>query len=268
MKKNIDTLYKAIKLGHSENKLYAERALKLKQLQDYKKQMDSVLRNITKKNSIHLVESCAGNCFVSFYLAWFYQEEFPGIIKFTCIEQNERLMLEAKKTAEGLGLNNMDFIASDVNEVELKEPISIIFSLHACDVATDYTIALGIKNKARYILSVSCCQFTVQKSFKSKQLASVTRHSVYKEQISSILADSLRAELLTSHGYKTDIFTFTSVKNSGKNIMLRAMFTPINEKRKLDSEANYRLLKSYFKRIPVLETLLYKSITINYRSVS
>ncbi|MGL1892722.1 MAG: SAM-dependent methyltransferase [Spirochaetaceae bacterium] len=268
MIKNIESLYKAIKLGHSGNKLYAGRSLKLKQLQDYKKQMDSILKKITKKSTIHLVESCAGNCFVSFYLAWFYQDEFPGIIKFTCIEQNERLMSEAKETAMKLGLDNMSFITSDVNKVDFKNSVSVVFSLHACDMATDYTIALGIKTNARYILSVSCCQFTAQNRLKPKTLSSATRHSVYKEQLTAILADSLRTEFLIKYGFKTDIFAFTSVKNSGKNIMLRAMSTPLSEKKKQDSLVSYNLLKSYFKNIPVIESLLEQYEKTKYRAVS
>lgn len=256
MNNNINELYRAIKLGHEGNKLYSGRDLKLQQLKDYKKQMDAILKKVSKKQVIQLVESCAGNCFVSFYLAWHYREEFGSGIHFTCIERNERLMIEARETAKILGLENMTFLASNVEDVKFETPIHIVFSLHACDLATDYTLALGALNKARYILSVSCCQHTLHKKIKGHPLTSMTRHSVYKEQLTAMLGDTLRAELLITKGYKTDIFAFTSFKNSGKNIMLRATLTPMSERKIIEAKENYESLKSLFKGVPELQALI------------
>ncbi len=259
MNNNIEILYKAIKLSHAGNRLYSGRDLKLNQLQDYKKQMDSILKKISKKQTIQMVESCAGNCFLSFYLAWFYKNESNKNIHFTCIERNPRLMKEAELTAIKLGLTNMTFIASNVEDVKLDVPVHVVYSLHACDLATDYTLYLGVKTKARYILSVSCCQFTIQKRIKSHPLTSMTRHSVYKEQLTAMLADTMRAELLIKQGFKTEIFPFTSVKNSGRNIMLRATLTPISEKKKLNAFKNYQTLKELFNAEPELVALLCKN---------
>lgn len=253
---NINKLYKAIKLGHEGNRLYAGRDLKLNQLQDYKKQMDAVLKKISKKQTINLVESCAGNCFVSFYLAWHYREEFPDTIKFTCIERNERLMKEAKETAKELGLNNMTFIASNVEDVDFEEAVHVVYSLHACDLATDYTLFLGTKCKARYVLSVSCCQHTIHKKIKGHPLTAMTRHGVYKDLMAAMIGDSMRAELMTMNGYKTDIFAFTSIKNTGKNAMLRACLTPMSNKKKQEAEEKYEGLKLLFKAEPELSNLV------------
>lgn len=253
---NINKLYKAIKLSHEGNKLYAGRDLKLNQLQDYKKQMDAVLKKISKKQTINLVESCAGNCFVSFYLAWHYREEYPKTIKFTCIERNERLMEEAKETAKELGLENMRFIASNVEDVEFEEAVHVVYSLHACDMATDYTLYLGAKSNARYVLSVSCCQHTMHKRIKGHPLTSMTRHGVYKDLVAAMIGDTMRAELMTEKGYKTDIFAFTSVKNTGKNVMLRACLTPTSHKKKQEATEKYEALKLLFKAEPELGKLL------------
>jgi hypothetical protein len=46
-----------------------------------------------------------------------------------------------------------------------------------------------------------------------------------KERFADLLTDSLRAEILKLHGYRTDIFEFVSVDHTPRNLMIRAVFT-------------------------------------------
>lgn len=271
MKKEYMPLYKAIKLAHEGGRLYKGMDLKLKQLEDYKKQMDSTIKKISKKQTIYMVESCAGNCYLTLYLAWFYNKEYPGVFDFTCIERNGRLMDEAKVSAKNLGLDNIKFISSNVEDVKFENDVQVVYSLHACDLATDYTIALGINLKARAILSVSCCQHTIHKSIKGHPLTRITQHGVYKEMMAAMLGDTLRSELLTYKGYKTDIFAFTGIKNSGRNVMLRGSLTPINEVKKREAINSFHFLSSMFKTKPELYNLITvedKDKVVELRSVS
>lgn len=256
MKKEYMPLYKAIKLAHEGGRLYKGMDLKLNQLEDYKKQMDATLKKISKKQTIYMVESCAGNCYLTLYLAWFYNKEFPGILSFTCIERNGRLMEEAESTAKKLGINNIHFISSNVEDVKFKNNIHVVYSLHACDLATDYTIALGVNLKAKAILSVSCCQHTIHKSIKGHPLTRITQYGVYKEIMASMLGDTLRSELLIYKGYKSDIFAFTGIKNSGRNIMLRGALTPISESKKKEAINSFNFLSTMFKTKPELYNLI------------
>ena len=205
-------LYKAIKLHHEGGECYKGRDLKLRQLKDYKIQMDAVLSKLSKKQTLHLVESCSGNCYLTFYLAWHYREIYKDRIKYTCIERNSRLITEAQKTAQLLGLENIEFISANVEDILFTEKVHIVYSLHACDSATDATIALGVNCSARYIMSVSCCQHRMHKKLKGHQLTALTRHGVYKEQLSHMIADSMRACYIARFCYESDIFAFTSTK--------------------------------------------------------
>lgn len=256
MKKEYMSLYKAIKLAHEGERLYKGMDLKLKQLEDYKKQMDATIKKISKKQTIYMVESCAGNCYLTLYLAWFYSREYPGVFDFTCVERNGRLMEEANDTAKKLGLNNITFISSNVEDVCFENSVHVVYSLHACDLATDYTLALGVKLNARAILSVSCCQHTIHRNMKGHPLTRITQYGVYKEMIASMIGDTLRSELLTYKGYKSDIFAFTGIKNSGRNVMLRGIFTPISECKKQESLSSFNFLSSMFNTKPELCNLI------------
>lgn len=253
---NIETLYRMIKLTGPSGNFYKGRDLKLQQLQDYKKQMDAVLNKISKKKQVHLVESCAGNCFLTFYLAWHYRREFPGRVRFSCVDRNGRLIEEARNTAAELGMDEIRFYTADVGEVALSEPAQVVYSLHACDTATDATVALGIAQHAKYILSVSCCQFTARKRMRGRSLSGMTEFAIFKERMTEMAADAMRGQLLTVYGYKPDIFAFTAPRNTGKNIMLRAERIPASNARSVRARERYADLKRLTGLEPELVNLL------------
>jgi hypothetical protein len=46
-----------------------------------------------------------------------------------------------------------------------------------------------------------------------------------RERLGDLLTDSLRAELLRAHGYRTDVIEFVSTEHTAKNLMIRAIRT-------------------------------------------
>lgn len=247
--------FSIIKLA-SPNGFYKEMDLKYFQLLDYKKQLDSVLKNITKKRTVYLTESCAGNCYLTLFLAYIYKQETDRDLHFTCLEIQPRLMEEAQKTAQKLNLDNISFITADVLTYEHRTKPDIIYSLHACNTATDATIYLGLKADARYILSVSCCQFSIKKQLKGHPLTAITKHGVYKDRLTDIIGDTLRALIIEQYNYKSDIFAFTAIKNTGKNIMLRATKIPKQNNRQVQAKEQFYDLQNIFNIEPELQNLL------------
>lgn len=165
-------------------------------------------------------------------------------------------MEEAKKTAQKLNLDNISFVTADVLTYTHEIKPDIVYSLHACNTATDGTIYLGLKADARYILSVSCCQHTIKKQLKGHPLTAITKHGVYKDRLTDIIGDTLRALLIEQYNYKSDIFAFTAIKNTGKNIMLRATKIPNQNNRLKQAEEQYKHLQNIFHIEPQLQKLL------------
>jgi hypothetical protein len=98
----------------------------------------------------------------------------------------------------------------------------IVYSLHACDSATDQTLSLGLRTEACNILSVSCCQHTIIRKMRRHPYTGITRHQIFREKLAYMVGDSLRAMLLEMQGYQVDILEFASTRHTDKNIMLRA----------------------------------------------
>lgn len=89
---------------------------------------------------------------------------------------------------------------SDILDFKADGKVDLVYSLPACDTATDKALYSGIRNNDAYILSVSCCQHSLRKSLRNSRYRGNTKHSVFKEKMVYMIGDSLRALLLELGG--------------------------------------------------------------------
>jgi hypothetical protein len=126
-----------------------------------------------------------------------------------------------------------------------------VYSLHACDTATDQTLYMGMRLQARTILSVSCCQATLKKEFRPGGLSGITRHRVFKDRLLYMVADAMRALLLETGGYDADVIEFVSSRHTDKNIMIRAKRSQVKDKNRIRED--YERMQQSFRMKPRLE---------------
>ena len=96
-------------------------------------------------------------------------------------------------------------------------------TLHACDTATDYALEKAVRWNASVILSVPCCQHELNRQIKNETLAPILEYGILKERFSAILTDGLRAQMLESKGYDTQILEFIDMEHTPKNLLIRAV---------------------------------------------
>lgn len=75
------------------------------------------------------------------------------------------------------------------------------------------------------ILSVPCCQHELNDQIQNKLLSPVLKYGLLKERMSALLTDGIRAELLESKGYSTQILEFIDMEHTPKNLLIRAVKT-------------------------------------------
>lgn len=70
------------------------------------------------------------------------------------------------------------------------------------------------------------------------------KHGIIKEKFATLLTDSIRSEVLSSFGYKSDIIEFISAENTPKNILIRAF-----KNSKLKDKEKLKKLEEYLKTL-------------------
>jgi len=253
---DIQELNMLIGLANPNGKNYKERLHKHQQMLDYYIAVKSIIKKLSTKRTLYLYDCGCGRSYLSFYLNYCLKKDGIENVSFICIDFNKDLIERCKQTATKMNMTNMAFYDADIFDFEFLKQPDIVYSLHACDTATDMMIYKGVISNARYILSVSCCQHTTRKQMKNHPLSMVSRHKPYKERLTDMISDSLRALILETFGYKVTVYEFVAAAHTPKNVMLKCeKVQQMNEKTKL-AMVEYEKLSELFNMHPVLKTYL------------
>jgi SAM-dependent methyltransferase len=253
---NLKKIFREIGLYNPNAQFYAERAHKHQQVFAYIIQIKAAFSKLSTKRPIVLLDCGCGKSYLSFILYEYCKtilEREPRIIG---IDNNADLICKCKKTAEELKFKNMEFYNSSIEAFNTNKAVDIVYSLHACDTATDQTIAKGVLLDAKYIFSVSCCQHTNRHNMQKHPLQCITRHQPYKERLADMAGDSMRALILEHLGYGVKLFEFTAAEYTPKNIMLRAIKNTVKRQDQETAKDNYNKLVAMFNFSPALYFLI------------
>jgi SAM-dependent methyltransferase len=122
-----------------------------------------------------------------------------------------------------LGITGLRFEQGDVS-TRAPQPTDVVIALHACDTATDHAIHLGIRARAAIIMCSPCCHKQLRPQLLSPHpLRPILQHGIHLGQEAEMLTDGLRALLLESRGYETQVFEFVSLEHTQKNKMILAV---------------------------------------------
>ena len=177
----LKSIFAAIGLSNKEGIEYRQRMNKHRQVFDYLIHIEKAVNSLSKKRTLSIVDCACGRSYLSFITNHYLLSVLNEKVEFTCIDYNNHVIEQSKNAAESLGFDNMNFICDDIFNVKLNKKPDIIYSLHACNTATDMTIAKGISEQAKYIMTVSCCQHFVRSHMKKHPLTAITRYGVNKQ---------------------------------------------------------------------------------------
>jgi len=230
---------------------------KYNQIDHFVELIDDMLKGLCAEyDTINVLDCACGKSYLTFVLNYYIKEVLKKNCHFTGIDYSKGVIDASKKMAKNLGYNNMDFEVKDLRDYEADRKIHLVISLHACDTATDLAIAAGVRNKAKALVVVPCCQRELLSQYQFEALASITKHGILKARLADVLTDGIRAMLLEAWGYKVSVVEYISPLETPKNLMIRA------EK---ISGTNNELLSEYrkLKRILGIDPTLEKYVWHN-----
>jgi len=211
-----------IGLARDNGELYTNQKEKFQEVSAMATHLALVTRKITKRRSVTFLDCACGKGYLAFMLNHILTKKLERSSFFIGVDKNPRLIQKCVEAQQSLGFENMEFHAVGIMEFILDRKPDITYCLHACDTATDETIARGILSSSRFIIAVPCCQREIGRKMRGHPLTPITKFPIIKEKISSLITDAIRALVLEAAGYKVEIFDFVSSKVTPKNLMLRA----------------------------------------------
>lgn len=206
-----------------ENKVVKSMYDKFKQINKFIELIDHTFKTSNMKE-ITILDFGCGKSYLTFLIYHYFVNIKKIKAKIVGYDIKKDVVETCNNIVKKYKYENIEFILSDVKKDELfKGKIDMIVTLHACDTATDFSLDFAIKNNVPFIFSVPCCQHEINASIKpAGDFDILLNDGIIKERFSSLLTDSIRAEVLRAKGYSVDVIEFVDFAHSPKNIMLRA----------------------------------------------
>lgn len=141
----------------------------------------------------------------------------------TGVELRDDMVKLCSTAAAKHGLGGLRFDQGDVRSYTPAR-LDVMIALHACDIATDYAIHLGLRAGAQIIMCSPCCHKQIRPQMRlPAQLRPMLQHGIHLGQEAEMVTDSLRALLLEAEGYETQVFEFIALEHTSKNKMILAV---------------------------------------------
>lgn len=229
---------------------------KFKQLNRFLEFIRDILPKLPRDREIRIIDFGCGKSYLTFAMYYYLKVLNNYDIKVTGLDLKTDVIETCSRLAEKYGYDKLEFLQGDIASYEGADQVDMVVTLHACDTATDYALAKAVKWNASVILSVPCCQHELNRQVFNETLAPVLEYGILKERFAAILTDGLRAQMLTTAGYDTQILEFIDMEHTPKNLLIRAVK---NQQAKQDTqqEKAWEECVQAFHVHPSLENLLF-----------
>ena len=227
---------------------------KYRQVEEFLRLLKPTLDNEAGAQSeISIVDLGCGHAYLTFAVQE-YLNSATQKVKVLGVDEREESKRHNDQIANSLGAD-AQFLVAKISDTPA-QPVDIAIALHACDTATDDSIAWAVKNSAKVIMLAPCCHHDLQAQIDlvPEPWSLLTRHGVVSERLIDLMTDSLRAQILKLLGYRVDIVEFIGGEHTPRNIMIRAVKTGA----KVDEAevARYQAMLADWKIAPHLAELL------------
>ena len=227
---------------------------KYRQVEEFLRLLKPTLDNeVGAQSEISIVDLGCGHAYLTFAVQE-YLNSATQKVKILGVDEREESKRHNDQIANSLGAD-AQFLVAKIADTPA-QPVDIAIALHACDTATDDSIAWAVKNSAKVIMLAPCCHHDLQAQIDlvPEPWSLLTRHGVVSERLIDLMTDSLRAQILKLLGYRVDIVEFIGGEHTPRNIMIRAVKTGV----KVDEAevARYQAMLADWKIAPHLAELL------------
>ena len=239
---------------------------KFKQINRFLEFIEDILPNLPKDKEIRILDFGCGKSYLTIAMYYYLHEMKKYPVQIVGLDLKKEVIRNCNELGKKYGYEKLVFLEGDIASYNGMEEVDMVVTLHACDTATDYALYKAIKWNASVILSVPCCQHELNKQIKNKDLSSLLSYGIIKERTAALFTDAMRANLLESMGYKTQILEFIDMEHTPKNLLIRAVKTKKLTK-KQEKWQEYLNMEQYLGSSLTLGNLLKEEGMINETSI-
>lgn len=241
-----------------KGKIITSRYDKFRQINRFLEFIEDILPRLAKDREVTILDFGCGKSYLTFAM-YYYLKELKGYdVNIIGLDLKTDVIEKCNGLARKYGYEKLHFYQGDIADYEGVSAVDMVVTLHACDTATDFALAKAVEWGAQVILSVPCCQHEVNKQIRNELLEPVLHYGILKERMSALITDAVRANLLESKGYETQILEFIDMEHTPKNLLIRAVKK--GKTAQADNTAKTTRLDEMIKELnihPTLEQLLY-----------
>lgn len=222
---------------------------KWKQINKFIEIFEAALKSSSLADSpdVHVADFGSGKGYLTFamhaYLSGLGKQAFVR-----GVELRDDMVRLCRDAAHRHGRHGLAFDQGDVRSYA-PERLDVMIALHACDIATDYAIHLGLRARSAIIMCSPCCHKQLRPQMSSPALLRpLLQHGIHLGQEAEMVTDGLRALLLEAQGYDTQVFEFVSLEHTSKNKMILAVrrSQPLPEARRQELLAQIEAIKAFY----------------------
>ena len=209
-----------IELGlmSTEGKILKSSYNKFRQINKYLEFIDDVIEELKSKklidNHINVLDFGCGKSYLTFAL-YYYLKNYRKDLSFSIVglDLKKDVIEFCNKLAQKLDYKSLEFLNGNIKDYDRAKEVDLVFSLHACNNATDYSLEKALSLNAKAILAVPCCHHEffekIQKNKNSKNVFSgiTTREELkifYYENLTYDRNDDKKRESIVKKYTKAD----------------------------------------------------------------
>lgn len=236
-----------------EGKVVKAKYDKFRQINKYLEFIRDIIPKLPKDRTIRIIDFGCGKSYLTFAMYYYLHDMQALPIEVIGLDLKEDVIAHCNELAVRYGFTNLRFEMGDIAQFTGADSVDMVVTLHACDTATDYAIEKAVKWGASVILTVPCCQHEVNAQINSEFLKPALKYGLIKERMSALLTDAIRANMLETLGYETQILEFIDMEHTPKNILIRA--TRKSGMRPKGNAVDQKVLEQFTKELGVKTTL-------------
>ena len=211
-----------------EGKIVRQKYDKYRQINRFLEFVEDILPQLSKEREQTIIDFGCGKSYLTFAM-YYYLKELKGYdVRIIGLDLKEDVIEHCNRLKDKYGYEKLTFLVGDIASYTDVDAVDMVVTLHACDTATDYALAKAVQWGAQVILSVPCCQHEANRMMENELLQPVFEYGILKERMAAIMTDAVRANLLKTKGYDTQILEFIDMEHTPKNLLIRAVYTGKN----------------------------------------